>query len=136
DYKISNLGLVIGVLELQKIIEDKFNHNQDGRLLASFGELFSQNIRVYVYPALEPETHQLVTAGNMNVPDKIKFLYQYLLDSKQVVPIHDFAEENLYIYPNEVRDKINSQNHEWEKQVPDALVRMIKSKSLFGYHKA
>ena len=50
DYKISNLGLVIGVLELQKIILDKFNNNQDGRLLASFGELFSQNIKVYVYP--------------------------------------------------------------------------------------
>lgn len=133
DYKIANLGLVIGVLELQKIIEDKFLNNQDGRLLASFGELFSQNISVYVYPALDPETNQVTTALNMVVPEKIKFLYQYLLDSRQIIPIYRFIEENLGIYPNDVRDKISSNTNDWEAFVPNSLVSLIKSKHLFGY---
>ena len=133
DYKIANLGLVIGVLELKKIIEDKFVNNQDGRLLASFGELFSQNISVYVYPALDPDTNQVMTAHNMPVPEKIKFLYQYLLDSRQIIPIHHFIKENLGIYPNDVRDKISTHDKGWETLVPHSLVSLIKTKQLFGY---
>ena len=52
DYKIKHLGLVIGVWELSDIIEKKFEENQDGRLLVAFGELFTRNIRIYVYPCL------------------------------------------------------------------------------------
>ncbi len=133
DYKISNLGLVIGVLELQKIILDKFNNNQDGRLLASFGELFSQNIKVYVYPALDPETKMLVTALNMNIPDKIKFLYHYLIDSKQIIPVKKYEEKNLHIYPNDVLNDIRNAGSGWEQKVPKALVDLIKEKRLFGF---
>jgi hypothetical protein len=133
DYKISNLGLVIGVLELQDIISEKYNNNQDGRLLSSFGELFSQNIRVYVYPALHPETGKLITAMNMDVPDKIKFLYHFLLDSKQIVVITRFAEENLHIYPNEVLQEIHTNSGDWEQKIPESLVNLIKSKGLFGF---
>ena len=136
DYKIANLGLVIGVLELQKIISDKFENNQDGRLLASFGELFSQNIKVYVYPALDPTNGHLTTALNMDVPEKIKFLYHYLVDSKQIIPIHDFTEQNLHIYPNEVLKNIQSGDKTWEQKVPDALVKLIKDRQLFGYHES
>lgn len=99
DYKISNLGLVIGSHELKKIITDKFTQNQDGRLLVAFGELFSQNIKIYVYPALDDTTGEIMTAENMSVPEGIKFLYQYLLDSKQIVPVHRFNKDILHIYP-------------------------------------
>ncbi|MFZ1704991.1 MAG: TonB-dependent receptor [Saprospiraceae bacterium] len=134
DYKIANLGLVIGVLELQKIIKDKFENNQDGRLLASFGELFSQNICVYVYPALDPETNTLVTAHNVEVPQKIKFLYQYLLDSKQILPVENYIEKNLHIYPNDVLHDIQSNTDQWEQKVPNSLVGLIKEKKLFGFN--
>lgn len=134
DYKISNLGLVIGVLELQKIVLDKFNNNQDGRLLASFGELFSQNIKVYVYPALHPETNKIITALNMEIPDKIKFLYHYLIDSKQIIPIKKYEEKYLHIYPNDVLSDIRNGGSGWEEKVPEALVDLIKEKGLFGFN--
>ena len=121
------------MLELQKIILDKFNNNQDGRLLASFGELFSQNIKVYVYPALDPETKMLVTALNMNIPDKIKFLYHYLIDSKQIIPVKKYEEKNLHIYPNDVLNDIRNAGSGWEQKVPKALVDLIKEKRLFGF---
>jgi len=133
DYKISNLGLVIGVRELQSIITDKYTQNQDGRLLVAFGELFSQNIRIYVYPAQTAETDEIITAENMTVPDGIKFLYQYLLDSRQVVAVKKFNSDILHIYPTDVLSDIQENKTGWEQKVPESLVKLIKERQLFGY---
>ncbi|MBC7884715.1 MAG: TonB-dependent receptor [Saprospiraceae bacterium] len=135
DYKIANLGLVIGAKELQKIITEKFINNQDGRLLVAFGELFSQNIKIYAYPALNEESKEIITAENMVVPDGIKFLYQYLLDSKQIVSVKNYNKSNLHIYPNDVLKEIQKNQMGWESKVPHALAEMIKEKKLFGYKK-
>lgn len=133
DYKISNLGLVIGIRELQTIIIDKYNQNQDGTLLVAFGELFSQNIRIYTYPAQQSDDASIMTAENMVVPDGIKFLYQYLLDSRQVVPVSNYNKDILHIYPMDVLKDIKEGNDGWEDKVPESLVRLIKERLLFGY---
>lgn len=133
DYKISNLGLVIGVRELQSIITDKYTQNQDGRLLVAFGELFSQNIRIYVYPAQTAETDEIITAENMTVPEGIKFLYQYLLDSRQVVAVKKFNSDILHIYPTDVLSDIQENKTGWEQKVPESLVKLIIERQLFGY---
>ena len=133
DYKIANLGLVIGARELQKIITDKYNNNQDGRLLVAFGELFSQNIKIYAYPAQNEMSKEIMTAANMEVPEGIKFLYKYLLDSKQIVPVYAFNKDILHIYPYNVLQDIQENKAGWESNVPQVLVDMIKEKGLFGY---
>ena len=133
DYKIANLGLVIGARELQKIITDKYNNNQDGRLLVAFGELFSQNIKIYAYPAQNEMSKEIMTAANMEVPEGIKFLYKYLLDSKQIVPVYAFNKDILHIYPYNVLQYIQENKAGWESNVPQVLVDMIKEKGLFGY---
>ncbi len=134
DYKINNLGLVIGCRELQIIITDKYNNNQDGRLLVAFGELFSQNIRIYVYPSEDKETGKIMTAENMVVPEGIKFLYKYLLDSRQIIPVKEYDEHNLHIYPADVLYDIKNGVPGWESKVPDTLATLIKSRGLFGYN--
>lgn len=133
DYKITNLGLVIGVHELSTIISDKFYQNQDGRLLVAFGELFSQNIKVYAYPALDHKTNEIITAENLEVPQGIKFLYQYLLDSKQVVPVNSYDREILHIYPTQVLEDIKLNKTGWQHHVPKVLAEMIIERGLFGY---
>ncbi|MBK8348918.1 MAG: TonB-dependent receptor [Saprospiraceae bacterium] len=133
DYKIANLGIVIGVRELQSIITEKYTQNQDGRLLVAFGELFSQNIKIYAYPVQNAETHAIMTAENMSVPDGIRFLYQYLLESKQIVPVKSFDQSILHIYPMDVLRDIQDSKPGWESKVPEALVHLIKDKQLFGY---
>jgi hypothetical protein len=133
DYKIANLGLVIGARELQNIITDKFTQNQDGRLLVAFGELFSQNIRIYVYPALDVTTGEIMTAENMTVPEGIKFLYKYLLESKQIVAVNNYNKSILNVYPQNVLKEIKENKVGWENHVPEALASLIKEKGLFGF---
>jgi hypothetical protein len=131
DYKIKRLGLVIGAHELLEIINEKFYNNSDGRLLVAFGELFTRNIKIYVYPAKHDLVGGLMHAGNLPVPAGIKFLYQHLLDSHQVVSIEDYNEDLLHIFPWKVLKMIQDGEDGWEKLVPKKLADLIKEKSLF-----
>jgi len=131
DYKIQNLGLVIGVRELYEIIVSKYENNKDGRLLVAFGELFTKNIKIYVYPALEDNQKLVMTADNLIVPESIRFLYKYLLESEQIVSISEFNEELLHIYPDNVHDAICEGRSGWEIMVPNELVEMIQTSGLF-----
>lgn len=133
DYKIKNLGLVIGAHELLEIINEKYYNNSDGRLLVAFGELFTRNIKIYVYPAQEKKGGVLLNANNLPVPEGIKFLYQHLLDSHQVVEIENYNEDLLHIFPNKVYEMITNSEDGWQSMVPKILADLIEEKNLFGY---
>ena len=132
DYKIKMLGLVVGLLELKEIIEEKYFNNLDGSLLVSFGELFNKNINVYVYPVLT-EDNKLITAKTLMVPEGIHFLYKHLIDSKQIVEIDNYTRQNLGIFPFKVFELIKQNKTGWETAIPPELVTLIKSEQLFGY---
>ena len=133
DYKIKHLGLVIGVWELSDIIEKKFEENQDGRLLVAFGELFTRNIRIYVYPAIDEDSNKLINAKTLMVPDGIHFLYKHLIDSRQIVEIEEYKQENLHIYPHRVITSIQEGSKYWEDKVPAKVATVIKKNGSFGY---
>jgi len=118
DYKINRLGIVIGVHELKDII-DKYENNKDGRLLTAFGELFSRNITVYAYPALEKEGDTLIGIEDLPVQEGISFLYQHLLNNKQIVEVSYPDQNILQIIPYRVYDDItNGREGEWESSIP------------------
>jgi len=135
DYKIKRLGLVIGAHELLEIINEKFYNNSDGRLLVAFGELFTRNIKIYVYPAQQENGGGLLKASNLPVPEGIKFLYQHLLKSHQIEEIKEYNQDMLHIFPDKVYDMIVNNKEGWEDLVPEELVPIIQEKNIFGYHK-
>lgn len=133
DYKIKHLGLVLGVRELLEIVTDKYNENQDGRLLVAFGELFTRNIKIYVYPASQPDKEELMDASNMPVPDGIKFLHKHLVDCEQIVPINDYNKQLLSIFPSKVLELIKQGSDEWMSMVPEEVVNIIIEKNIFDF---
>ncbi len=134
DFKIKRLGLVIGVWELLEIINQKYYQNMDGRLLVAFGELFTRNIRIYAYPVLQEKSGKVLTGMNLPVPEGIRFLYKYLIESQHIVEVKDFDSDLLPIYPQKVLKMIKSGQPGWEEMVPETLVTTIKEKHLFEYH--
>ncbi len=134
DYRINNLGLVIGVRELSEIIKEKYFNNQDGRLLIAFGELFNRHITVYVYPAIMEEPGRLTTAKTLMVPDGIHFLYKHLVDNRQIVEIEGYDESLLNIMPWKVLESIKQGDTYWENVIPQPLVELIKKNKYFDYN--
>ena len=133
DYRVAKLGLVIGVKNLLDVINEKYYENLDGRLLTAFGELFTRNVKVYIYPMLQEGSNELMTAQNIPVPDGVKFLYKHLIDSKQIVDIQGYQAENLHIYSKRVLNMIEHDEEGWEDMVPEKVVQLIKEKCLFGF---
>src|SRR5690606_16674889 len=74
DYKIDQLGIVIGIRELRDLIIEKYENFHDGDLLVAFGQLFTRNIKVYVYPALNDDLSEILTLDNVQLPSGIHFL--------------------------------------------------------------
>lgn len=135
DFKIENLGLVIGARELLDIINEKYYQNRDGRLLVAFGELFTRNIKIYAYPVIsDPGSDQLMTGSTLPVPEGITFLYQYLIDSQHIVDVVDYNADLLHIFPQTVLDMIRSGEPGWERFLPERLAALIKDEGMFGWN--
>lgn len=133
DFKVQQLGLVLGVQILSDILNDKYYQNMDGRLLAAFGELFTRNVKIYVYPSLQEGSAELMDAGNMPVPEGVKFLYRHLLDNRQIVPVENFNPDILHIFSKQVLQMLRQGDPGWESMVPPRVAKLIKEQYLFGY---
>ena len=133
NYKVSPLGIVIGVNDLLELISEKYHANQDGRLLAAFGEIFTRNVKLYVYPAQQEGSPDLITVNTLPVPEGVKFLYKHLIDSGQIVDITGFREDVLHIYSREVLAAIQAGEDGWEADVPERVAQLVKDRCLFGY---
>ncbi len=133
NYKVAPVGIVLGVNELLELISDKYHNNQDGRLLAAFGEIFTRNVKIYVYPAQQEGSADLITAENVPIPEGVKFLYRHLLDSGQITDIENIHDEYLSIYSREVLQQIKNGEDGWEQLVPDQVARLITDQNLFGF---
>ena len=133
DYKIQQLGIVMGVSELLDLINNKYYQNMDGRLLAAFGELFTKNIKFYVYPARQEGSGELITTQSIPVPEGVKFLYRHLLDNNQVVDVDGFNPNILHIFSKEVLHMLQKGEDGWESMVPTQVANLIKEQYLFGY---
>ncbi len=132
DYKVPKIGLVIGAAPLERLF--KFKHEiNDGRLLASLGELFTDLVKVYVYPMMQAGSEEMITSKNLPVIEDIRFLYQHLLESGQVVDVEDYDSNLLHIYSKEVLKMVQSDMGDWEKMVPEKVSKVIKEKYLFGF---
>lgn len=128
DYKIQRMGLAMGVRKLENILRETCDANPDN-LLAAFGEVFPRNVRFYIYPVLE--NSGVTTAQNLPVPPAIHFLYDHLLENRNIVDIHGFNPAVLGIYHKEVLAQIQRGESGWEEKVPPAVARLIQEKRLF-----
>ncbi|MBL7783721.1 MAG: TonB-dependent receptor [Saprospiraceae bacterium] len=132
DYRVQRIGLVMGVRKLKHILRETCEQNPDN-LLGAFGELFPQNVRLYVYPARDRQSGQLINAQNVTIPKEIHFLYHYLLENRNIVDIQHFNPDILGIYHREVLSMIQRGESGWEEKVPEEVARLIREKRLFKY---
>ena len=133
DYKVQKMGLVLGVQAVLSTISEKYYDNLDGRLLAAFGEIFTRNVKLYVYPTMQEGSEELMTCKNLPIPEEITFLFKHLMDNGQVADVENFNPETLHIYSKEVLRMIRSDEAGWDKLVPSKVAKLIREKLLFGF---
>jgi hypothetical protein len=133
QFRIKNLRILVGALTFRKILEKKYYSDLKGGILEAMGKLFTENMKVYLYPGREKETQEILTSQNLPVEDDVKFLYQHLLESGLIYDIPNYRKEILPFFSYKVLAKLNENDPEWETMVPKYVSGFIKRKNLFGY---
>jgi hypothetical protein len=132
DYKVPQIGLLMGVKKMARILHDTVQERPSS-LLEAFGGIFLENVRFYIYPALTDNGQTVLTLNEMEVPAEIKTLVTYLREQNQLVDIKAYNQNWLHIHHKVTLQFIRSGSLQWEQEVPEEVVTLIKKGQLFGY---
>ncbi len=126
---------------------------QEGELLLeSFGRLFRNAVKLYIYPMRE-ETYEryivdpngpgtsirsfasnvLINAKNVRIVDHLSSLYAHLLENHYIESIVGSDTNILNIFSRDVLKKIKDNDLLWETMVPIPVADAIKRRGLFGH---
>ena len=86
-----------------------------------------------MYPSMQEGSEELMASTNLPVPEGIKFLYQHLLDSGQIMDIKGYNPEILHIFSDNVLQLLQADANNWDEMVPEKVGKLIKEKCLFGF---
>jgi phosphoglycerate dehydrogenase-like enzyme len=129
------IGIVMGVPSLIDLFDEKNHAQLPGGILESFGRLFKNGLKLYVYPHRPNPDDELRTVDSIKVQPELQPLYDYLHGRGSFVDLDNFRPEYLPIFSRDVLRRIAAQDDSWETMVPAEVVELIKRRAFFGYVK-
>ena len=133
-YTKKMIGIVMGIPTLKDIFEEKYYTDLEGGILESFGRLFKNDLKFYVYPWRDPASGAVITAGNLRVAPNLRHLYAYLYENQFIYSLREIHEEYLHILSKDVLAKIHTGDAAWDSMVPPQVAHIIRERHLFGWH--
>ena len=133
-YTSQRIGIAMGAGSLLELFDEKYYVHLDGGILESFGRLFKNDLKVYVYPMLNPATSELVTVDNLNVAPELRKLFGHLVDRGCIKQLENFDRSILHIFSRDALKRIKAGDPAWQEMVPAEIAEVIKKRGLFGYH--
>jgi len=131
-YTKKMIGIAMGVPTLRDIFDEQYYADLEGGILESFGRLFKNDLKLYVYPFREPKSGSIISAGNLRVAPHLRHLYAYLLENRLIESMLGFNENCLPIFSRDVLSKIRCGDSSWENMVPPQVAAMIRERKLFN----
>jgi hypothetical protein len=130
------IGLVMGVPTLREIFEEKYYTHLAGGILESFGRMFKNDLKLYVYPLLDPHSGAVLTAGDLRVVPRLQHLFNFLIENQHIRPILDYTPEYLTIFSHDVYRRMQEGDPTWVFEVPPNVALLICQRHLLGYDPA
>lgn len=127
------LGIVMGVPSLVELFDEKYYTDLPGGILESFGRLFKNDLKLYVYPLRVHQQDTLATIENIQVNTSLAKLYGYLADRGSFVNLDNFNPEYLHIFSRDVLQRIAAPDEAWTQMVPASVADLIKKRGFFGH---
>ena len=127
------LGIILGVHNLTRVLDERYYTDIRGGLLEACGHLFGGNMKMYVYPSKRKNEDGLYTLDSLKLSKKLKPLLSYLRINDKITQIDDANIENLDIISDNVLEMIKNDENGWEKYVPKKVASAIKENFLFGF---
>ena len=150
-YTKEMIGVAMGINNLVEIFNEKYYENLEGGILESFGRLFRNSVKLYIYPMRRDayerfisqasgtgtttnafSSNVLINAKNVKIVDHLSNLYAHLLENHYIDSIVGFDSDILGIFSRDVLRRIHEKDASWETMVPAPVVEAIKRRGLFG----
>src|SRR5208283_3084959 len=133
-YTKEMIGVAMGINNLLEIFNEKYYENLEGGILESFGRLFRNSVKLYIYPmrqeaydmyiaqnngGMNATTHAfasnvLINAKNVKIVDHLSNLYAHLLENHYIDTIVGFDPDILNIFSRDVLRRIKEGDATWE----------------------
>jgi hypothetical protein len=133
QYTKKRIAITMGAASLLDLFDEKYYAELEGGILESFGRLFKNDLRLYIYPLLDKDSGKLVTVQNLEVAPALRKLYGYLVDRGHIVQLDNVNRDYLHIFSRDALQKIRVGDHSWEEMVPREVADIIKSRKYLGY---
>jgi hypothetical protein len=128
-----SIALAMGVRSLQTIFEEKYYTQLEGGILESLGRLFKNDLKLYIYPAKDPDSDRILTLNDLEIAPGLDKLFGYLVDKGHIVFLDNYTPECLEDYSRDLLEQIAQNQPGWEDKVPPAVVSLIRERHYFGY---
>lgn len=133
QYTRERIAITMGTGSLSDLFNEKYYTELEGGILESFGRLFKNDLKIYCYPLLNPETGELTTCDNLEVAPELQKLHGYLLDRGGINNLTNYNPECLSVFSRDVLRKIEHCDPAWETMVPESVAKVIKERKFFNY---
>ncbi len=133
DRTDQRIGMVMGVPSLIDLFDEKNHNHLPGGILESFGRLFKNELKLFVYPVQKSPDEPLVTVDNVEVDPELQPLYDYLARRGSFVDLDNYTPDYLHIFSRDVLHRIAIGDESWEPMVPTEVAELIKKRAFFGY---
>jgi len=123
--------MVLGAATLPPLFDKQFYTKYQGGILASFGHLFDDKTRLYVFPYITEKS--CTTAASFSPAPDLVHLYRHFLENKNIVDMQGCEDVDTSLHSEQVRKLLAGGNPKWEELVPTKVRDLIKKRKLFGY---
>ena len=126
------IGIVLGVINIKQIFDEKSYRGVEGGILEGFGKLFPDHTRLFVYPELD-ENGDLNDFTTVKVQDHLRLLYRHLLENNFIFGIETGDKDLFKIYSREILKQLPQGRGSWESNLPEGIAKEIIENRFFGY---
>jgi len=134
-YSKKKIAITMGAGSLAELFDEKYYTSLEGGILESFGRLFKNDLKLYIYPFLNQKSGSLTTIDNLEVAPEIRRLYDYLRFKGCIEQLEASDPSHLKIFSRDILKQIQAGDPSWCDQVPATVSELIRQKGLFGYQK-
>ncbi|MDF2439931.1 MAG: hypothetical protein JWN98_915 [Abditibacteriota bacterium] len=127
------IGIAMGIPSLRDLFDERYYTSLEGGILESFGRLFKNDLKLFIYPLKDTQTGQLITLQKLKVAPHLQNLYEHLIENGFIESIDFYQRDYLHIFSRDVLKKIADGDAEWETMVPPQVAGIIKERKYFGY---
>ncbi len=134
-YTKKKIAITMGAGSLYELFDEKYYTKLDGGILESFGRMFKNDLKLYIYPLLDRRSDTLTTVQNLEIAPEIRSLYQYLVDKGCIEQLDNHNPKHLSTFSRDVLRQIEAGEAGWTEHVPDEVAEVIQQRGYFGYRR-